>query len=175
MKRLASVSMILLLGLAGIGASAQQQQKVVPLNPPAAAPAATLQTLGTVGDTNYAWTNGNAWRGMDDNAKVALVVGIEQGLILGVRENWDVVPAADRATLKKTAERVTVGGVPFNEVVTKIDEVYLDTDNSRIPVVDAYMYVVLELKKTSKDDLKGYLKLLQKTYPEPKPPKEKKH
>lgn len=172
MKRLVAVPVFLLLCFAPLAASAQQPSKAVPLNPPSAkAEAGNLQTVGTVGDTSYAWTNGNGWQSMDDNGKVAMIVGLEQGLVLAVRENWDAVTAADQPILKKTAERVTVGGISFNDLVTKIDEVYIDANNSRIPVVDAYLYAVQELKNASPSDLKGYMKLLQKTYPAPQPPK----
>jgi hypothetical protein len=177
MKRLLAVTFVALLGLglAPLAARAQQKPSVIPLNPPPANPADNpLQTVGHVGQTTYRWTNGRGWQTLEDPAKVAMVAGIEQGLILAVRENWDVVTPKDQPVLVKTATRLTVGGVSFNQMVTAIDEVYMDVKNVRIPVVDAYMYALMKMKNTPKDELEGYLELLRKTYPPPAPPKKTK-
>ena len=104
---------------------------------------------------------------LGDDAKVAMVVGIEQGLVLSVRENWDAVQKSDQPALVQTAERLTVGGVSFDQVVLEMSKLYLDPDNDLIPVVDAYLYVVLEEKKTPKDQLDKFLDGLRKTYAAP--------
>jgi len=171
MKRLFFLTCVALLGLAPLAARAQQKPPLQPAQPTQANPAQNpLQTTGQVGKTNYRWTNGRAWQSLEDPAKVAMVAGIEQGLVLSVRENWDVVDAKDQPVLVKTAGRLTVGGVSFNDLVTRIDEVYMDVKNLQIPVVDAYMYALLKLKQAPKSELKGYLELLRKTYPPPPPP-----
>ncbi|HVC00187.1 MAG TPA: hypothetical protein VNJ12_12765 [Candidatus Dormibacteraeota bacterium] len=126
-----------------------------------------MQSVGKVGEKTYSWANGRAWMSLGDDAKVSMVVGIEQGVILSVRENWDAVPKGDQPVLVKTAERLTVNGVPFNQVVLEMDKLYIDSDNDLIPVVDAYLYVVLELKKTPPNQLKKFLNRLRKTYAPP--------
>jgi hypothetical protein len=152
--------------------SPQRQAKVQPLTPP---DTSGMQTLGKVGETNYLWTNGRAWMALSDNAKIALVAGIEQGVILGVRENWDSLPKKDRQDLVNTAARLTVGRFTFTQLAVRIDALYLQRANLGIPIVDAYEYAVLELKKTPKGQLKDFLDQLRKTYHLPKAPEVKKH
>lgn len=156
---------VLLAALCGLAPAAAAQQ-VKELNPPPN----PMQTQGKVGDTYYRWTNGRAWLSLGDNAKVAMVAGIEQGLILSVRENWGAVPKPTRQTLVKTAGQVTVGGITFNQLVLQIDNFYLMPGNLRVPVVDAYLYALSKLKGASKGKLEGMVKRLRKTYPMPPTP-----
>jgi hypothetical protein len=151
-------------------AAGQSQQKA-PAAPAGQAQSAQggepMQTTGKVGDRSYNWTNGWAWLALGDDAKVSMVVGIEQGIVLSVRENWSAVPAADQQTLTHTAERLTVSGFSFDQVVLDMDKVYLDPDNDFIPVVDVYLYTVMELKKTPSGELQKFLDGLRKTYQPP--------
>lgn len=143
-------------------------QTPAPATPnPTASNGEPLQSVGKVGGRPYRWANGWAWLSMGDDAKISMVVGIEQGIVFSVRENWSSVAKSDQQTLVNTAERLTVGGVSFNEVVLKMDDLYLDSQNDLIPVVDGYLYVVLELKNTPAGQLKKFLEGLQKTYKAP--------
>lgn len=153
-------------------ALAHQQAPATPIPAPAASTPTNsngqpLESVGQVGGRPYRWANGWAWLSMGDDAKVSMIVGIEQGIVFSVRENWGSVAKSDQQTLVNTAERLTVGGVSFDEVVLKMDDFYLDSPNDLIPVVDAYLYVVLELKNTPADQLKKFLASLQKTYKAP--------
>ncbi|HVB34618.1 MAG TPA: hypothetical protein VNJ52_09635 [Patescibacteria group bacterium] len=155
-------------------ARAGQKSSQAPAAPVApAAPAGTglnghpLQSVGKVGGRPYGWRNGWAWMALGDDAKVSMIVGIEQGIVFSVRENWNAMPKEAQQTLVGTAERLTVGGVSFNQIVLEVDEFYLDSGNDRIPVVDAYLYVVLEEKKTPDSQLKKFLERLRKTYAPP--------
>lgn len=141
-----------------------QQAKARPLMPKTRA----METLGKVGNTNYLWTNGRAWMTLTDDAKIALVAGIEQGIILGVRENWKLMPKHEQKQLVKTATRLTVGGFTFRQLAVDIDGLYLNRANLGIPIVDAYEYALLELKKTPKRELARFLDQLRKTYHLPK-------
>ncbi len=168
---LAIILAVFALGAAPAARAGQGNQQAPPPGP---APIAStnensqpLQSLGKAGGRPYNWTNGWAWMQLGDDAKVSMVVGIEQGVVLSVREHWDALQKSDQSALVKTAERLTVGGVPFNEVVLEMDKLYLDPNNDRIPVVDAYLYVVLEKKKTPPNQLKKYLDGLRKTYAPP--------
>jgi hypothetical protein len=170
---------LLALLLTGVPLAAQSGQ-----NPPAQQKTAqpvppntrAMETLGKVGDTNYLWTNGRAWMSLPDNAKIALVAGIEQGIILSVRENWKVMPKHEQQELVKTAARLTVGGFTFRELAVDIDGLYLDQANLGIPIVDAYEYALLELKKAPKRRLRHFLDQLRKAYHLPNPPNpEQKH
>ncbi len=168
-----AVIAVLLFCAAPLAAQNQAQSEgPIPLTP---ANTAAMQTLGKVGDTNYMWTNGHAWMALSDNAKVALVAGIEQGLILGVREDWDAVSKNARKGLIKTAARLTVGGFTFTQLAVQIDALYLQRANLGIPIVDAYEYALLELKKVPKKRRERFLERLRKTYHLPSPPKEKRH
>jgi hypothetical protein len=165
---LAAFLAVFVAGLVPAARAARQQGQTAPAAPGSAtAPQVNgrpMVTVGKVGQRTYGWTNGWAWMSLGDDAKISMVVGIEQGIVLSVRENWDAVPKNDQQTLVNTAERLTVGGVSFDQAVLDIDKLYLDPDNDQIPVVDAYLYVVLELKKTPDDQLKKFLDQLQKTY-----------
>lgn len=177
MRFLLPVFLAALAVAAAPAARAAQQNQQTPAPAPTTAPASgsaqaaasgqPLQSVGKVGNRDYRWTNGWAWLSLGDDAKVSMVVGIEQGIVFSVRENWDVLPKSDQQTLVNTAERLTVGGIPFNQVVLQMDKLYLDPDNDLIPVVDAYLYVVLELKKTPAGQTKKFLDGLRKTYQPP--------
>jgi hypothetical protein len=171
MKYQMAATLAALLSCAPLAALAQQQQAAPP--PRQAQPAQPAQpgsgeppliTVGRVGETRYGWTNGRAWFTLDDTSKAALVLGIEQGLILSVRENWDAMPKDAQPTLTDTAGRLTVNGVAFNQMVEQINEFYLDATNLDIPVVDVYEYVVMQAKKTPQADLDRFLENLRKTY-----------
>lgn len=152
-------------------AAAQQVQALNPSPPPS-----NMQTQGKVGDTVYRWTNGRAWMSLNDGAKVAMVAGLEQGIILSVRENWDVVPKQAQTEMVKTATRLTVGGFPFNELVLQMDNFYLTPGDINVPVVDAYIYALMKLKQTAEGKLKDFADHLRKLYPAPPEPKtEEKH
>jgi hypothetical protein len=150
-------------------AAAQQPQA---LNPPPN----DMQTQGKVGDTSYLWTNGRAWMSLGDSAKVAMVAGLEQGIILSVRENWDVMPKQQQDVLKKTATRLTVGGFTFDQLVLQIDNFYLIPGDVNVPVVDAYIWAMMKLKQASDRKLKDFADHLRKLYPPPVlPPEKEKH
>jgi len=156
-----------LAALAGPPAAAAQQ--VQALNPPVS----DMQTQGKVGKTSYQWTNGRAWLSLNDDSKVAMVAGIEQGIILSVRENWDAVSKEIRPVLVSTATRLTVGGFTFDQLVLQIDNFYLMPGDLKVPVVDAYLYALMKLKKTPEDKLKDMANRLRKTYPAPMVPGQK--
>ncbi|MDE3135395.1 MAG: hypothetical protein KGL59_02370 [Acidobacteriota bacterium] len=147
-------------------------QEVQALNPASN----DMQTQGKVGDTAYRWTNGRAWMSLNDDAKVAMVAGLEQGIILSVRENWKAVPKESQQEITKTATRLTVGGFTFDQLVLQIDNFYLMPGDINVPVVDAYMFALTKLKKASDDQLKDLANHLRKLYPPPPMPKnEDKH
>ncbi len=168
MKHNMAAMLALMLSCTPLGASARQQQAAPPAQQ--AQPAqpgsgeAPLITVGRVGQTSYGWTNGRAWFTLDDNSKAALILGIEQGLILSVRENWAAMPKDVQPALSDTAGRLTVNGVAFNQMVEQINEFYLDATNLDIPVVDVYEFVVMEAKKAPKEELDRFLANLRKTY-----------
>ncbi|HEV2386150.1 MAG TPA: hypothetical protein VGS20_02735 [Candidatus Acidoferrales bacterium] len=182
MKALIAVTLAALMGCAQLAALAQQPQQQKPAAPvqqkqpaPAAPPGTSeppLVTTGRVGDSNYGWTNGRAWFTLDDTAKVAMVMGIEQGLILAVRENWNSVPKPAQSALTDTAVRLTVSGVSFNDMVEQMNEFYLDAANIDIPVVDVYLYEVMVAKKTPAAEVTRFLEGLRKAYNLPPMPTE---
>ncbi len=134
-----------------------------------------MQSTGKVGDFSYGWTNGKGWMSLPDDAKVAMIAGIEQGVILSVRENWDAVGKANQQVLTNTAERLTVSGYTFDGMVLEVDKFYLQPGMAEVPVVDAYTYALMELKQASKEELDQFADRLRKTYPMPKPAPEPKH
>ncbi len=134
-----------------------------------------MQTTGKVGNFSYGWTNGKGWMSLSDDAKVAMVAGIEQGIILSVRENWDAVGKANQQVLTDTASRLTVNGYTFEQMVIEVDKFYLQPGMAEVPVVDAYTYSLMELKQASKADLDRLADRLRKAYPMPKPVAEPKH
>lgn len=164
MKTLISAVIAVFLGCVPLAAQTGQnppsQQGVQPL----ASNANSAQTLGKVGKTNYAWINGRAWLSLDDNAKIALVAGIEQGIVLGVRENWDAVPKNAQQDLVDTAARLTVSHATFTQLAVDIDSLYLQRSNLDIPVVDAYEYALLKIKNVPKKQLERFLDRLRQDY-----------
>jgi hypothetical protein len=147
-------------------------QEVQALNP---APN-NMQTQGKVGDTAYRWTNGRAWMSLSDDAKIAMVAGLEEGIVLAVRENWSALPKQSQQEMVKTAGRLTISGFGFDQMVLQIDNFYLMPGYINVPIVDAYMFVLMKLRHASDDQLKDFADHLRKLYPPPPMPKtEDKH
>lgn len=176
MKQLLSATLMLLLACATLAAqNASTKQSAATSQNPATA---GMETLGAVGQTSYLWENGNVWMSLTDDAKIALVIGIEQGIVLSVRENWNAVPKAAQPVLAETAGRLTVGKSTFTQLAVTIDALYLQQANLGIPIVDAYQYALLELKNTPPDKLQHFLDEVRQNYHLPTPPPlppEKKH
>lgn len=148
----ACVSLVVLAGPPGVAA-----QKVRAPNPPRN----DMRTLGKVGGNSYLWANGRAWQSLSKDAKVAMLAGIEQGVVLSVRENWDAVSKQTQPTLVSTAARLTVGGFTFDQLVQQITNFYQMPGDMDVPVVDAYLYAVMKLKKAPEDRLKAMVNRLR--------------
>ncbi|GEM_PF-2461409 len=129
-----------------------------------------LHTPARVGTIPYRWTNGNAWLSLDSGARVAYLVGLQEGIVLDVRENWQGLPAKSRDEIVRVAGNITVGGVTFGDLSEQIDAVYTDAQNLPIPIADAYLYALRKLKGEPEARLKQYLATLRKTYASPSAP-----
>lgn len=149
-----TATMVLVSILLG-GALRARQQEAAPTD---------LYTAARIGTIPYRWTNGNAWHSLDASAKAAYLVGLQEGIVLSVRQNWDQFPAKDRSQLVKAAENMTLSGVTFANLSEQVDALYLDPQNLNIPVVDAYLYTVQKFRGSSEGQLKDYLEKLRKQY-----------
>jgi hypothetical protein len=123
-----------------------------------------LYTPTRVGTIPYRWSNGNAWLSLDSGAKVAYLVGLQEGIVLGVRESWQGLPAKSREEILRVAGNITVAGVTFGDLSEQIDAVYTDVQNLPIPIADVYLYASRKLKGEPEARLKEDLATLRKTY-----------
>ena len=95
-------------------------------------------------DVFYMVTNGRGWATLDKQAKITLLVGIDEGIALLVQKM-----VADRRSPKSIQDALDcmlyyeVGGFRFSDYVDQIDVFYSDTSNLRIPVIEAYSYTVV--------------------------------
>lgn len=96
--------------------------------------------------------NGRAWQTLDSQSRMTYINGIYEGLVLARREGLDW------ERLKRPS------GFRMSDLVQQIDKFYSDSANLRIPVIEAYVWIIKKLKGDSSKDLADLETLLRKTY-----------
>ena len=109
--------------------------------------------------------NGKPWIKLDPQSRIMYLSGLENGAALLIAE-MDSAPnekAIAGATLPAW-ERLTIKGFRFSDIMEEIDRFYEQASNRRIPVVDAYRYVLKKFKGASPEELAAAQSALRKKY-----------
>ena len=114
--------------------------------------------------SRFHWSNGKAWELLDAQPKIALVSGIENGMMLLTREmRWNTI-CSDRAAVDKQLHELMIKGFRMSDVVEQVDAFYSDSSNLRIPIVDAYQYAMKKMHGAKQRELEDYAAELRRTY-----------
>jgi hypothetical protein len=98
--------------------------------------------------------NGKPWARLNPQSRVMYLVGIQEGAALLIAEMDSVRSEKGNARAAYPAmERLTIKGFRFSEIVEEIDRLYQQASNRRIPVIEAYRFVLKKFKGASPGDL----------------------
>jgi len=106
-------------------------------------------------DKSYGRPNGRFYLKRDDQARIDLLYGIEQGIGLLVDEN---------AISKETMDRYTVRGFRFSDLKDQVDKLYQDKANIRIPISYAYVYAIRRARGDHPREIEDFLSQLRKRF-----------
>jgi hypothetical protein len=121
-------------------------------------------TWGRVGNFLYHFSNGKAWKQLDLQSRVTLIQGLEEGIMLAVREADKNVREDQVMILDRTSKNLTIKGFRMSDIVSQIDTFYSDSANVRVPITDGYQYPLIKMKGESAVELEKYAEQLRKTY-----------
>jgi hypothetical protein len=109
--------------------------------------------------------NGKPWTKLDQQSRIMYLSGIEDGTVLLIAEmdNASNEKSSARAALP-ALERLTIKGFRMSDIMEEIDRLYEEASNRRIPVVDAYRYVLRKFKGASPEELAAAQSVLRKKY-----------
>ncbi len=110
-------------------------------------------------------TNGKAWLELDLQSRIMYLTGIENGAALLIAEMADAPNEKANAHAAVPAlKRLMIKGFKFGDIADEIDRFYEQASNRRIPVVDAYRYVLKKFKGASPEELEAVQSALRKKY-----------
>ena len=116
-----------------------------------------LPAMGQEEDENrsYGRPNGRFYLNRDNQGRIDLLYGIEQGIGLLVDE---------KVISKETMDRYTVGGFRFGDLKEQVDTLYQDKANIRIPISYAYVYAIRRARGDSPRAIEDLLAELRKRF-----------
>ncbi len=109
--------------------------------------------------------NGKPWIKLDPQSRIMYLIGVEDGAALLIAEMDSVQNEKDNARVAFSAyERLMIKGFRFSDIMEEINHFYEQASNRRIPVVDAYRYVLKKFKGASPEELASAQSALRKKY-----------
>jgi hypothetical protein len=109
--------------------------------------------------------NGKPWIKLDQQSRIMYVSGIEDGANLLIAEMDSVYSEKGNASASIPAvKRLMIKGFRMSDIVEEIDRFYEQASNRRIPVVDAYRYVLKKFKGASPEELAATQSALRTKY-----------
>ena len=109
--------------------------------------------------------NGKPWIKLDLQAKIMYLSGVEDGAVLLISEMDSVQKEKDNARAAYPAlDRLMISGFRFGDITEEVDCFYEQASNLRIPIVDAYRYVLKKFKGASPEELAASQSALRKKY-----------
>ena len=67
-------------------------------------------------------------------------------------------------SLDKSGDKLSIKGFRYSDLVQQVDMVYADSSNLRIPIVEAYRYILKKLRGASPETLANEIAKLRKSY-----------
>lgn len=109
--------------------------------------------------------NGKPWVNLDPQSKIMYLNGLQDGggLLIAEMDNAPNEKSNARAAYP-AFERLTIRGFRFSDIMEEVDRFYEQASNRRIPVVDAYRYVLNKFKGTSPETLAADQSALRRKY-----------
>jgi hypothetical protein len=109
--------------------------------------------------------NGKPWIKLDSQSKIMYLVGLEEGAALLIAEMDRVQNEKTNARAAYPAlQRLTIKGFRSSDIMEEVNRFYDHASNRRIPVVDAYRYVLKKFKGESPEELVADQSALRKKY-----------
>jgi hypothetical protein len=109
--------------------------------------------------------NGKPWIKLDQQSRIMYIAGIEDGAALLIAEMDSVSSEKGNTSASIPAfKRLMVKGFKMSDIVEEIDRFYEQASNRRIPVVDAYRYILKKFKGASPEELAAAQSALRKKY-----------
>ena len=109
--------------------------------------------------------NGKAWMKLDPQSRVMYLTGLEDGGIMLLTEMDEV---EEEKWLAKLAypihKRTTIKGFYFTDIMEEIDIFYEQASNRKIPIIDAYRYVIKKFKGANPQELATAQSALRRKY-----------
>lgn len=122
------------------------------------------RTAFRVDDIAYVVNNGKAWQNFDKHERILYLNGIEEGIRLFLLDAARNEAIQIKEVAKKAERRLSISGFRFSDLVQQVDKFYLDSANLRVPVIEAYAYVIKRMKGESPQTLSEIEAALRKTY-----------
>jgi len=122
------------------------------------------KTVVYVGTNGYVRANGRYWKQLNQQSKIALLYGYEEGVTMLVRETRLKAKPDVATKTEEVAASLMISGFRFSDFVKQVDELYDDTANVRIPVIDAYVYALLKIRGATKQKLEDHVATLRRKY-----------
>ena len=117
---------------------------------------------------SFSAINGKGWITLDLQSRIMYLTGVEDGAFLliaemdSVQNEKDNARAALPAFMRLTTN--TIKGFRSSDIAEEIDRFYDQASNRRIPVVDAYRYVLKKFKGAPPKELESAQSALRKKY-----------
>ena len=109
--------------------------------------------------------NGKGWIKLDQQSKIFYITGLEEGLGLLIAEIDNAPGEEINASAALSAyKRLTIGGFKMSDIMEEINRLYQEASNRKIPIVDAYRYVLKKFKGASSEELAATQSALRKRY-----------
>lgn len=109
--------------------------------------------------------NGKPWIKLDQQSRIMYLNGLEDGagLLIAEMDSTSNEKSSARAALPALI-RLQIKGFRFSDIVEEIDHFYEQASNRRIPVVDAYRYVLKKFKGAPPEELAAAQSALRNKY-----------
>jgi hypothetical protein len=109
--------------------------------------------------------NGKGWMKLDPQSKISYITGLEEGLGLLIAEIDNAAGEEINTSAALSAyERLIIRGFKMFDLVEEINRLYQEASNRKIPLVDAYRYVLKKFKGASPEELASTQSALRKRY-----------
>ena len=112
--------------------------------------------------TTNGWNNGRYWLGLDNNAKVAFLNGVQGGIDLVATEFGAQSSQADYDRIGALRDRISAPqGINVRDIAGVVDFFYRDKANLSIPVAYAFTFAARKLSREDPATLNDYIATLR--------------
>ena len=106
--------------------------------------------------------NGKAWKVLDGQSKITLVMGIEEGMLLVMK--YLGTSGFSMEEVKRINTDLHVTGFRMSDLADQIEAVYRDSANLRIPIIEIYRRVIGKMRGATNQEFEEQLSKLRREY-----------